>query len=327
MASRGAGCVADKYLEHNRRHIETFLDNWDRINRSAAGSEVPAGKESKGMRQYSSPISNAGFNYIDDPGNREASDHLERILPRMRREHWDWYYNVGMVAGWFAPQHRPAPEQEKTRLQTMHDEIEEARKKTAKKHGKEPLGRPEPAFANAARTLAHLKRMITGHEARESKRRLNRQLGVPSFEETDHGILRRWQAGQTEDDRNAHATFLAATGWIAQQLPEGTVLDVYAPGGRSAKTPRQAAAMDREERQREQHAAANRIRYSKFLFTRMQYPDANRSAAKALTCEKWGWGMKTVENAIRFCEQNEWHTGEIVEPRFRWSNNEGKDAM
>jgi hypothetical protein len=89
-----------KLWRHNRGQVKRYLLFYDSIHKSAAGSEVPAGKESKGMRQYASPVSSKGYDHIDDPNNRRTATMLSPVFAIMRRSEFPYWYACGRVAGW-----------------------------------------------------------------------------------------------------------------------------------------------------------------------------------------------------------------------------------
>ncbi len=319
--AQGRGDISRQ--SYNERQIAAYLENFDLIHRSAAGSEVPAGREAKGMRQYVAPISEKGFSYLDDVGNREAATLLSPILARMRRERFDLYYSAGLVAGWYVPQPKSL---------TREQVDERQRERDARTAREEEQRKRRGGFVRRTK----VKKDKEGEEPSTAEHSDEPPpVSVPGAEEPDHGILRRWKAGADQgyqDDEDALAQFNAACRWLAERLPKDTELDVYAPGGRQAKTPRQAAAKDRQEGERASMARSHRIRYRQFRQVLIEYPDATREAAKAIWSERHHMSVGTLERAIRFCETHVWPKpggdfgGEPVAPRHRWREEMMKEG-
>ena len=379
--------MSQKRIERNADAIELYLVLYDRIHKSAAGSEVPAGKEAKGMRQYVAPVSNKAFDFFVDPGNSEAATLLAPIFRQMRREMFPYYYACGLVAGWYVPQTRGVMREEVERKESMRRDaapkLEEERRKRLKyvkmdrserfekylnekeqKRRKQQAAEVEPEALQAEPTMPKSEAWTRVHTARyrllrdierkspEMARRDAMRLcserwgiGVPSLrnavrfceddrwpdgtsavsaaedaavpvnEEADHGILRRWEAKQTEEDADALATFRAACRWAAERLPEGKVLSVSAKGGRQAKSTTQGAAMDRWERQQEQRVETCRKRYEQFREIELANPDATREAAKDMWSKQYQRSIRSLEDAIRLCEKGEWPDGELAHTR------------
>lgn len=323
---RGEKSDAEQVKERRRRirrnslEIQKYLDSFERIHRSSAASTVPAGAESKGMRQYVAPISEAGFFWLDDAGNKQAATLLSPIFAKMRREQYPFYYACGLVAGWYSPQAQ--------RPQAQQEEPEKIKRWECEKEQKgDSL---EVKREKRLRFEARKERVMRQRAAEAIRQKRNEQYlglgtgptsGPPSNEEPDHGILKRWQA----EDPEALAVFRAACEWAAEQLPENVELDVSVEGGRQAANLRQAAAQDREARRKEQYARSYRIRYAKLKETEAQHPDATREAAKAMCSERLGTSMSSMRDSVRFCERHVWPNGEPVEPPLRWQDEGAAD--
>lgn len=140
--------------------------------------------------------------------------------------------------------------------------------------------------------------------------------------ENDPGAVKRWEDGRGEDAedwlRSWERACEEAADFIEHVWP-GTRL--YVPNQmeeRPADTPLQGAAMDREERRREQHLNAYRRRYQEFKEYEDAHPDASREAVKAMWSKAHDMSIPTIERAIRFCEKGEMPDMEMQETRDRW---------
>lgn len=153
------------------------------------------------------------------------------------------------------------------------------------------------------------------------------------------GLLKHWRASETADDRYWMQRFDALCRAVAELLERdypgeeirvNRAPDDYEPP--SAGSLKQAAAQDREERQKEQHAETHRRRYAEFLKLSDEHPGSTRDALKALWSDREkkknsaAASVPTIERAIRFAERHEWPDGKPVELHLRWEEEKGGAA-
>lgn len=141
-------------------------------------------------------------------------------------------------------------------------------------------------------------------------------------EEIDHGAVRRWKAGETQQDRNRADLFKRTVKCMEERLndkwPHIQIRINIPRRDEEADTPIQGGARDREESRRKGYALAHHIRYQGLLALQNRYPEATRASLKAMWSEEFDMSIPTIRDSIRFCECHEWPDGTPVEQHLRW---------
>lgn len=162
----------------------------------------------------------------------------------------------------------------------------------------------------------------------------------------DAGVITTWKAAENATEAHRRLRALEdACEYVARVLlyhdprnEDGSPYHLHvhvSPEDLAARSPKQAAARDREASRKQSHARSHYKRYEDFRAIERENPTASRQALMVMWSERYDMSPSTIRDSIRFCEKHLWPSaaskhggwqagGSLVEEEYRY--NGGDDS-